>query len=354
MADRRDDHPDGDISLKSLVERASSRPPPAGETRSGSSVPPSGVPAPGPTGASGTATPASRGDVPLDREPISAWGSPTLSSIRPPPEPSRAIPLAIVAGFGLLSAAVFAAILIVKYQQPDESPQPVAPVQPAVRTEADPSSVAVGGTAPEPTAAASPSDVGEVEDESEPPDEKERNDEVTTAIELSEARERALVPEAAKPIRAAVVIQPAGEEPAGDSAKEAAAPAAGSDRSSSAGSLTRSAKRRRKDQPTASAVSADAEKSETSAAAPLLEQPSREQTLSALKKVEERVKKCAAGQGGTATILIKVAGKTGAVQSVSVDGVEGSVGLCIAREVYRAKFPPFAKPVFTVRYPLAL
>jgi len=42
------------------------------------------------------------------------------------------------------------------------------------------------------------------------------------------------------------------------------------------------------------------------------------------------------------------------VQSVSVDGVEGEAGLCIAREVYRAKFPKFARPVFTVRYPLAL
>jgi len=83
-------------------------------------------------------------------------------------------------------------------------------------------------------------------------------------------------------------------------------------------------------------------------------QPSREQTMAALKQVEQPVKQCAKGQGGTAVILVKVAGKTGAVQSVSVDGVEGAVGLCIAREVYRAKFPTFSQPVFTVRYPLVL
>jgi ribonuclease E len=308
-------------SLESLVERSSSRPPPAG-TDSRVQIPRDRVPALG-------AGQGAQAPLPMDRDPISAWGSPTLSSMRPPPPPSRAIPLAIVAGFGLLSAAVLAAVMIFK-EPSEEEPRPaIVPVEPVLQA---------AETKPSQQARAAPVDrtpaTAEVEPEAveaEQPVEPEEKDE--TAREPAKRQDLAPLTATPDKIRAAVVIRPADEEPAGTRPEN-------EDRASPG--------------PVEGKRRAPARRTEGDRASPLPEQPSREQTLAALRKVEGPVKQCAKEQGGTAMILVKVAGKTGAVQSVSVDGVEGSVGLCIAREVYRAKFPRFSQPVFTVRYPLAL
>lgn len=316
-------------SLESLIERSSSRPPPAG-TDSRVQIPRDRVPAPG-------AGQGAQAPLPMDRDPISAWGSPTLSSMRPPPPPSRAIPLAIVAGFGLLSAAVFAAVMIFKEPSAEEPRPAVVPVEPVQQVEE---------TKPSPEAPAEPvermpaaADLEPEAVEAEQPVEPEEKSE--TAREPVKSRASTPATDTPDTIRAAVVIRPADDEPAGEESREP--DPARTERGSRSSGGTASDRARPVHH-----------KAEAEGAAGISEQPSREQTMAALKKVEGPVKQCAKGQGGTAMILVKVAGKTGAVQSVSVDGVEGSVGLCIAREVYRAEFPRFSKPEFTVRYPLAL
>ena len=271
----------------------------------------------------------------------------------PPPKPSRAVPLAIVAGLGVLSAAVCVSILILKLPQPVDTVSPGTPEQTAaVRTEGEAPVVKVYGAESEQAVATSASAVDTAAVESEQPAENQGRDEGKAEKERPRRRKRARKTEPAKPIRTAVAIEPAVEKPSDDSTRgEAAVPAEG-DGSPSATASALSNQRRKSAEPPRSDPSPRAEKSETSATGSLPEQPSREQILSALKKVKERVKKCSGGRGITAAILVKVEGKTGTVQSVSVDGVEGSVGLCVAREVYRAKFPSFTKPVFTVRYTL--
>jgi hypothetical protein len=356
MADKRDQDQDS-FSLESLVERASSRPPAPGD-RGESPAPP-----PGGEGRARSAAPAGGGaqraqkSLAGSREAISAWGSPTLSSMRPPAPPSHAVPLAILAGFALLSASVFAAFMVFR-ERPAEEPKPeIARVEPVVRTVAvKPSgetTAAASGEAPAEASgrALSAAAVERAGEQAEQPPRPEGKREA--AEEPAQSRDSAPVPDKPNKIRAAVVIRPAGGEPSAGGKGEAAA-ARAADVGSSPAPAPSATESRASSGPAGGRKRAQAGKDDTGSADELPEQPSREQILAAMKEVEEPVRQCAQGQGGTVVIVVKVAGKTGAVQSVSVDGVEGSVGLCIAREVYRARFPSFAKPVFTVRYPLAL
>jgi hypothetical protein len=84
----------------------------------------------------------------------------------------------------------------------------------------------------------------------------------------------------------------------------------------------------------------------------LLETPTREETLAAMRGVESDVRACAEPDtAGTAEAAINVAGDSGRVTSATITGIIGSVGSCIARAVRNAKFPRFTRSAFSIRYP---
>lgn len=91
----------------------------------------------------------------------------------------------------------------------------------------------------------------------------------------------------------------------------------------------------------------------TQEAEDLPEQPSRDETLAAMRGVEAAVRACAANETvtGTAEVAINVAGATGRVTSATVTGITGTVGSCIARAVRNARFPRFSRSTFTIKYP---
>jgi hypothetical protein len=93
--------------------------------------------------------------------------------------------------------------------------------------------------------------------------------------------------------------------------------------------------------------------SASSEAEDLPEQPSRDETLAAMRGVEAAVRACAANETltGTAEVAINVAGGTGRVTSATVTGITGTVGSCIARAVRNARFPRFSRPSFSIKYP---
>lgn len=86
----------------------------------------------------------------------------------------------------------------------------------------------------------------------------------------------------------------------------------------------------------------------------LPEKPGRKDVVAAMKKVSGAVSKCSKGAGGVAFANVTVAGSTGRVKSVQVEGQTGAVGSCIARAVRKARFPRFKSNVFKVKYPFRL
>jgi predicted Zn finger-like uncharacterized protein len=114
------------------------------------------------------------------------------------------------------------------------------------------------------------------------------------------------------------------------------------------------------DKPASSAVPAPAPTTTPAANPPsvqeaedLPDQPSRDETLAAMRGVEAAVRSCAANETltGTAEVAINVAGATGRVTSATVTGITGTVGSCIARAVRNARFPRFSRQVFSIKYP---
>jgi hypothetical protein len=83
--------------------------------------------------------------------------------------------------------------------------------------------------------------------------------------------------------------------------------------------------------------------------------PSRDDVLGEMKKVGARIKSCGGEAGTMAIAKITVAGKTGRVTSVDIEGqADARVRACITHEVSRAKLAPFSAPSFNVTYPFRL
>ena len=88
----------------------------------------------------------------------------------------------------------------------------------------------------------------------------------------------------------------------------------------------------------------------------LPEQPSRSEVAAAMRGVMPVVTACGAGEAGTATVAITVAGDTGHVSSAVVSGVFAGtpVGACVSRAVMGARFPRFQRPTFVFSYPVRI
>ena len=83
----------------------------------------------------------------------------------------------------------------------------------------------------------------------------------------------------------------------------------------------------------------------------LPEAPTRDDVVRAMQGVKSAVQACAAGTTGVATADLTVSGSTGRVSRVTVTGIEGGVGSCIAKAVRLAEFPRFKETAFNVRFP---
>jgi hypothetical protein len=79
--------------------------------------------------------------------------------------------------------------------------------------------------------------------------------------------------------------------------------------------------------------------------------PTRDEVMAAMKAVTPKVTACGDGSGGVAKAKVTVAGATGRVTSVEVDGPSQS---CVTKEVSKAKFPKFANSSFNFTYPFKL
>jgi hypothetical protein len=100
---------------------------------------------------------------------------------------------------------------------------------------------------------------------------------------------------------------------------------------------------------------APAAKPRASAQAPSAATPSRDEVLTEMKKVGARVKSCGGEPGSMALAKVSVAGSTGRVTNVDIEGpVDTKVRACITREVSRVKLAPFSAPTFSVTYPFRL
>lgn len=89
----------------------------------------------------------------------------------------------------------------------------------------------------------------------------------------------------------------------------------------------------------------------------LPDKPTKSDIISAMKKITPKVKKCARGQTGTATVSFIIAGPTGKVKTAKVIAgpFQGTpAAACIASAVKSATFPKFKKPKFTVTYPFVI
>lgn len=95
-------------------------------------------------------------------------------------------------------------------------------------------------------------------------------------------------------------------------------------------------------------------KAKPAAAAPaesMAATPSRDEVMGAMKAVTPKVTACGDGSGGVAKAKVTVAGATGRVTSVEVDGPSQS---CVTKEVSKAKFPKFSNSSFSFTYPFKL
>jgi predicted Zn finger-like uncharacterized protein len=104
-----------------------------------------------------------------------------------------------------------------------------------------------------------------------------------------------------------------------------------------------------------SSSSKGAQKSDSEPAASNLPlTPTRDQVLSAMNGVKAAVQACSKGAGGVATVSVNVAGATGRVTTAEVNGVQGPAGSCIAQAVRKAQFAKFSQKVFKVTFPYKL
>jgi len=95
-------------------------------------------------------------------------------------------------------------------------------------------------------------------------------------------------------------------------------------------------------------------KPKPAAAAPadnLAATPSRDEVMTAMKSVTPKVQACGDGSGGVAQAKVTVAGATGRITSVEVNGPAQS---CVTKEVSKAKFPKFSNSSFSFTYPFKL
>lgn len=309
-----------------------------------------------------------------------------LDSLAPVSDTSRkasnALPLAILAGSGIVAAAAFAAVYITRVPaEPASGTVAVAAAAAptAAQTEAPAapeSELEASAVAPAAESAAEPAATEEDAEQTsadEPVPESEAAPPSRTSARAKKGRRAA-----AKPARAAAAPTKSRSKAAakaepeeatktegpsiddlllGESKKPAPEPEA------VAATEEPKAKEPPKDRSIDDLLSTavddakrnDAKKRRGKDAA-LPESPDRSQVLSAMRGVQGAVKACAAGaaEGGTAKVALTVAGSSGKVTNVRVSGVEGPVGSCIAKAVREAKFPKFSKPDFSINYPFRL
>ena len=84
--------------------------------------------------------------------------------------------------------------------------------------------------------------------------------------------------------------------------------------------------------------------------------PSRDQVKTAMDAIAPQVRKCGGEPGGRVVVSLAVAGATGRVLSAepSGDAAGTPLGLCAARAVKLAKFPPFQQDRLQIKYPFDL
>jgi predicted Zn finger-like uncharacterized protein len=308
-----------------------------------------------------------------------------------------AVPLAILGGFALVAAAAFAAILITRESEPEVAAVTMAPeiptsaAQPTVTPEPSPVKEAPTAeaepAAPEPAAAA-PALAREDEDgeEDELAGAKKRPRSARTAEEKKDTipaekakpkKEDKAQPPSVDEVMLASNDKPRAEKLAPEPPAEKPAPVKPSTAASDIDDLLTgkpskpvAQKNRSIDdlltgaadskKPTPPAAPAPAPAAAHAAAASsdegpeeLPDAPARDEILGAMRGVESAVRACAEGQTvkGTAEVQITVAGSSGRVTNATVSGITGEAGSCIARAARNAKFPRFAKPTFSIKYP---
>jgi predicted Zn finger-like uncharacterized protein len=323
---------------------------------------------------------------------------------RPRAKNNAPVALAIFGGFGLLAAAAFAAIVITRApttqaaQPPSAAPtaptfaaaaQPIAPeAAPAVQ----PTAAAVEPTpapTPDSTAAAAEDKAEDKADEKEEaadkpqvvasgkpaakrhtrgartasedkkaapaPEEKSKTKDKkeSAPVSLDEVMLADKTPEKSKAEEKAKVEEPE-EKPAaksdskGGDIDDLLAGAKPPQKSRSIDDLLDGAVAKK---PGVDKLASEA-KSAPKAESDLEESPSRDQVLSAMRGIESSVRACAQdGVTGTALVHLEVSGDSGKVSSSDVSGVDDPMAGCIAKAAKNAKFPRFAKPSFSVKYP---
>jgi predicted Zn finger-like uncharacterized protein len=322
-----------------------------------------------------------------------------------------AVPLAILGGCALVAAAVFAAILIARPSRPPRDDAMAMTLPPAVAPESDeiepppaaataqpmaepqePSqpapTEAAPGAAPSPTAssdegldedalaaksrrsqrlprtAADEKKTGAPEEKAKPKKEEKSSPPSSDEVMLADkAKPKPAAPAPAPtPPAEASKPEPPPAAKSGSSASDidsllaAKPPAKPSGKSSSIDDLMNGAATDKAAAAPASKPApapAPAASSAPAAATGLPEQPSRDETLAAMRGVESAVRACASGQTitGKADVALTVTGSTGRVTTANVTGITGAVGSCIARAVRLAKFPKFSRPTFSISYP---
>lgn len=308
-----------------------------------------------------------------------------LDSIAPVSRKVRAkdatVPLAILAGAGMIAAAAFAALYVTRVPSPTLATATTAPIgttsqpiaQPTEALAPEPEAIAGEPVAlTEPVAAAPDAVPAEVEPiaEEQPvaaPDEetaavapragrKSRgplkarsvvaaSTGTKSAKVVAESEESTAAAEPAAPPPTVDDVLLADDKPA-ESKSEAEVVAAGKPKGPP-GPDTRSI-----DDLLSGAVPV---KAAPAAKPELAEAPSRDDVLAAMRGIETEVRACAASEAepvsGTAAVAITVVGTTGRVKSAEVTGIQGSVGSCIARVARKASFSPFSRDRFSVTYP---
>jgi hypothetical protein len=309
---------------------------------------------------------------------------------------TAAVPLAILGGFALVAAAAFAAILITRESEPEvaavavvpevtaATAQPTVTPEPSTVREEPAAAAAPEPAAPEPTAVADAPEedeelagakkrsraarTGEERKETVPaekakPKKEEKSqpssDEVMLANQDKPARaEKAEAPPTVAPEKPAPAAKPASTAASDIDDLLAGKPtkAAPQKNRSIDDLLTGAADSKKPAAPApapAAPVAAAAAASSDDGPEELPDSPARDEILAAMRGVESAVRACAEGQAlkGTAEVQITVAGTSGRVTNATVSGITGEAGSCIARAARNAKFPRFAKPTFSIKYP---
>jgi hypothetical protein len=304
----------------------------------------------------------------------------SLSPIdRAPSRANNAVPIAILAGSGMIAVAAFLAVYLTQQPAP-AAPTAVAAPPPSAEPIPAPSAEEIAQPEPSAEPAAEPAAEAKAEQPSEP-----AADEPAAAPEPSHARNT----KTAKTAHSAKVSAKLAAAPKAGKTDKAEKPDRGSASAKMADEPAAAAEKEKpsiddlllEDAKPAKAVAEPAkakepaksrsiddlldgatDKKPAAAAAPaadssLPETPSRDDVKSAMSAVASEVKACAEGQAlteSTATVALTISGATGRVQSVRVTGNQGAVGTCIARAVRAASFPKFSKPSMTINFPFKL